>query len=140
MCCGVHYQVEFSQENRWQKPFERILSRARKKGGEFAGDVSTVVGVRVSPSVAFIDRSTGTAISVFTIPENGYPLVYLRYILGSIFILLLPGFNLIKALFPTREIDNVERTALSLGMSLALVPLVGLLLNYTPWGSIERYR
>ena len=31
----------------------------------------------------------------------------------------------------TREIDNVERTAFSIGMSLALVPLVGLLLNYT---------
>ena len=49
-------------------------------------------------------------------------------------VLFLPGFTLIKTLFPTREIDNIERTALSIGMSLALVPLVGLLLNYTPWG------
>ena len=40
----------------------------------------------------------------------------------------------IKTLFPTKEIDNIERTALSIGMSLALVPLIGLLLNYTPWG------
>ena len=45
-----------------------------------------------------------------------------------------PGYSLIKVLFPTREIDSIERTALSIGMSLALVPLVGLLLNYTPWG------
>ena len=30
--------------------------------------------------------------------------------------------------------DNIERVALSLGMSLALVPIVGLILNYTPWG------
>ena len=30
--------------------------------------------------------------------------------------------------------DTIERVALSLGMSLALVPIVGLILNYTPWG------
>jgi len=78
--------------------------------------------------------STATTLSVFTISENAYPYVILRYILGSIFVLFLPGFTLIKTLFPTREIDNIERTALSIGMSLALVPLVGLLLNYTPWG------
>jgi uncharacterized membrane protein len=28
----------------------------------------------------------------------------------------------------------VERVALSLGLSLAVVPLIGLVLNYTPWG------
>ncbi|MGQ9515561.1 MAG: DUF1616 domain-containing protein [Thermoproteota archaeon] len=33
-----------------------------------------------------------------------------------------------------RELDQIERFALSVGMSLALVPLVGLLLNYIPWG------
>jgi len=71
---------------------------------------------------------------VFTIPENAYPLVYARYLFGSIFVLFLPGYSLIKALFPTKEIDNIERTALSVGMSLALVPITGLLLNYTPWG------
>ena len=75
-----------------------------------------------------------TTISVFTISENSYPLIYIRYILGSIFILFLPGYSLIKTLFPTREIDDIERTALSIGTSLAIVPLVGLLLNYTSWG------
>ena len=81
-----------------------------------------------------ITISMATTISVFTIPENAIPYVYIRYVLGSVFVLLLPGYSLIKTLFPTREIDNIERTALSIGMSLALVPLVGLLLNYTPWG------
>jgi uncharacterized membrane protein len=81
-----------------------------------------------------IALSTATAISVFTIHEKAVPYIYIRYILGSIFVLLLPGYSLIKTLFPTKEIDNIERTALSIGMSLALVPLVGLLLNYTPWG------
>ena len=81
-----------------------------------------------------ITLSIATTISVFTIPENAIPYVYIRYVLGSVFVLLLPGYSLIKTLFPTKEIDNIERTALSIGMSLALVPLVGLLLNYTPWG------
>lgn len=54
-----------------------------------------------------------------------YPLVYARYVLGSIFVLWLPGYTPIKALFLTKEIDNIERIALSIGMSLALVPIPG---------------
>lgn len=83
----------------------------------------------------------GTLIAVFTIPENDFPLVYIRYALGITFILWLPGYAFIKALFPqhppitkSNELDGVVYTALSVGMSLALVPIVGLLLNYTPWG------
>lgn len=83
-----------------------------------------------------------TTATVFTVPENVGPLVYVRYILGTIFVLWLPGYSFIKALFPTGatnkkssgNIDSIERTALSIGLSLALVPIVGLLLNYTPWG------
>jgi uncharacterized membrane protein len=83
-----------------------------------------------------------TVIAVFTVPEDAYPLVYVRYVLGIIFVLWLPGYTFIKALFPTQvpiktsssNLDTIERVALSAGMSLALVPLVGLILNYTPWG------
>jgi hypothetical protein len=91
-----------------------------------------------------------TAIIVFTVPEDAFPLVYLRYVLGAIFILWLPGYAFIKALFPQtlpfargpahslgtieKNLDTIERIALSLGMSIALVPIVGLLLNYTAWG------
>jgi len=83
---------------------------------------------------ATIILAIATTTLVFTIPENAYPIVYARYVLGSVFVLLLPGYALIKALFPTKELDNIERTALSIGMSIALVPITGLLLNYTPWG------
>ncbi|MEM2868547.1 MAG: DUF1616 domain-containing protein [Candidatus Bathyarchaeia archaeon] len=82
-----------------------------------------------------VSLAVATAIAVFTIPENAYPIVYMRYVLGSIFVLWLPGYVLIKMLFPSRkDLDSIERIALSIGLSLALVPLVGLLLNYTPWG------
>lgn len=83
---------------------------------------------------ATIVLTIASIITVFTIPENAYPIVYLRYLLAIILILWLPGYSLTKALFPEKEMDNIERTALSIGMSLALVPLIGLILHYTPWG------
>lgn len=78
--------------------------------------------------------ATVASIMVFLIPENAFPFVYARYVLGSIFVLFLPGYSLIRALFGKKELDNIERLALSVGLSLALVPMAGLLLNYTPWG------
>jgi predicted Zn-ribbon and HTH transcriptional regulator len=83
---------------------------------------------------ATITIAIATVAAVFTIPENFYPWIYIRYALGTIFILWLPGYTFIKALFPEKNLDNIERIALSIGMSLALVPIVGLLLNYTPFG------
>ena len=58
-----------------------------------------------------------------------------RIVLGLIFILFLPGYALIAALFPSgKSIDWIERLALSFGLSIAVTPLIGLVLNYTPWG------
>lgn len=78
--------------------------------------------------------SLATTTAVFTIPEEAFPFVYARYILGSFFVLFLPGYCLVKALFPEKELDHIERVAISLGMSLILVPISGLVLNFTPWG------
>jgi hypothetical protein len=86
--------------------------------------------------------------AIFTIPADLQPYVFIRYVLGIIFILWLPGYTFIKALFPrpppskpatsltgtVQNLDAIERIALSIGLSLALVPITGLLLNYTPWG------
>jgi uncharacterized membrane protein len=73
-------------------------------------------------------------LSVTLIPDL-FPLNTLRWVLGSIFVLYLPGYTLLQFLFPKRsEFDALERFALSIGVSLAIVPLIGLLLNYTPWG------
>lgn len=107
----------------------------------------------------------------------------LRIVFGLPFLLFLPGYALVAALFPeegtsphalqddptaetggdgtetadegsladaeddaastgnflagtaeNRGIDGIERVALSFGLSIAVVPLVGLLLNFTPWG------
>ena len=73
-------------------------------------------------------------IAVTTIPDL-FPLNVVRWLLGSIFVLYLPGYTLLQFLFPKgSEIDALERFALIIGVSLAIVPLIGLVLNFTPWG------
>ena len=58
-----------------------------------------------------------------------------RIILGLPFILVFPGYTLIAALFPGKDdLDATWRIALSLALSIAVVPLIGLALNYSPWG------
>jgi len=82
----------------------------------------------------------------------------LRVVLGLPFVLFVPGYAFVAALFPeagespvTDEesdalaedtpnagdrsgIDGIERVALSFGLSIAVVPLIGLVLNFMPWG------
>jgi uncharacterized membrane protein len=59
----------------------------------------------------------------------------LRIILGLPFVLFFPGYALMVALFPSKtRISGIERVALSFGLSIAVVSLIGLILNYTPWG------
>jgi len=63
------------------------------------------------------------------------PSTSLRIALGLPFLLFLPGYTLTAALYPKKEgIDAIERLALNFGLSITLVPLIGLILNYTPWG------
>ncbi len=79
---------------------------------------------------------------VFILSESIYPWIYVRNVLGLIFILFLPGFAFIKALFPIKiyakssngNLEEIEHIALSIGMSIALVSTAGLLLYYSPWG------
>ena len=68
--------------------------------------------------------------SIILFPSN-----ILRIILGIPFLLFFPGYALAAALFTKgRGMDAVERVALSFGLSIAVVPLIGLILKYTPWG------
>ncbi len=60
---------------------------------------------------------------------------FVRSALGLAMVLFVPGYALIAALFPgKKDIDGIERMALSFGLSIAVSPLIGLGLNYTPWG------
>lgn len=59
----------------------------------------------------------------------------LRIVLGLLFVIFFPGYTLLSALFLKRDdLSGVERIALSFGLSIAVSALIGLVLNYTPWG------
>ena len=64
-----------------------------------------------------------------------FPYDALRITIGIPFVLFFPGYALMAALFPGREgMGGIERVALSFGLSIAVVALILLILNYTPWG------
>jgi uncharacterized membrane protein len=79
-------------------------------------------------------------IAIITITLILFPLVIFtsgaaRIVLGLCLVLFFPGYTLISALFPRKgDLSGIERVALSFGLSIAVVPLIGLILNYTPWG------
>jgi len=58
-----------------------------------------------------------------------------RVIFGLLFVLFFPGYTLLAALFPRKtSLDSLMRLALTMGISLALVVILLLILNFTPWG------
>ncbi len=59
----------------------------------------------------------------------------LRIAIGLPFVLFFPGYTLMCTLYPgKRDIDGIERMVLCLGLNVAIVPLIGLALNFTPFG------
>jgi uncharacterized membrane protein len=72
---------------------------------------------------------------IFTLVPSISEMMPVRVPVGLVMVLFLPGYALIAALFPRNDdLDGIERVALSFGLSIAVVPLIGLGLNYTPWG------
>ncbi|WP_458189225.1 DUF1616 domain-containing protein [Haladaptatus sp. NG-WS-4] len=80
-----------------------------------------------------------------------------RNLLGIAFVLFIPGYVFIAALFPEKgseesstnssngerdsilpqpgdRIESVERVVLSIGSSIVIITVTGLILNFTPWG------
>ena len=118
----------------------KAIERLEEKGLVYLEDTApnSVRDFLLSPrAMGFWLTTAVVALTLLTIGLNisSQPEVVLRYVFGSLFVLFIPGYALIQLLYYRREdLSDLERLALSLGLSLALVPLVGLILNYTPFG------
>ena len=87
--------------------------------------------IKVLNALLIIDILTAILVaSIFYFPSS-----VVNIILGIPILLFFPGYALLQALFVSNERrDSIELMALSIGMSIAVVALIGLGLNYTPWG------
>ena len=77
----------------------------------------------------------------FSVSESVYPWIYAKNVFGVIFVLFLPGYSFSKAFSlqshisaekSMRSLESIEQIALSIGLSIALASLTGLLLYYSP--------
>lgn len=75
------------------------------------------------------------ALILLLFPVVAFTTGVLRVVLGMLFVIFSPGYVLLSAIFPKRNgLSGIERVALSFGTSIAIVPLIGIILNFTPWG------
>lgn len=98
----------------------------------WSGDLLAVVALAWLPVVAlFVPQVAETAVHVAA---------------GVAAVVFAPGYALVAALHPDRgrgvsvenspgytNVDTLGRLALAVGLSIALVPLLGILLSFTPW-------
>ena len=80
--------------------------------------------------LVIIGLSICTTLATLTISEDSL-LLPARWVLGLIFCFFIPGYCLLGALFPSKEMDMVERFILSVGLSLAILPIIGIILSIT---------
>jgi hypothetical protein len=66
---------------------------------------------------------------VFLLP-NTEPWSYMRMITGAVFVLFIPGNALVQLLFAHRNIEQTEQMVLSVGLSIAIISIIGLMLKY----------
>jgi hypothetical protein len=116
-------QINFPFSTSSQQPYSSFGSYLKKAAYEYW----ILVGLTLA-----------TAAIVLTVGDFA-PLSYVRYGLGTLFVLGLPGFSLSKALWPNNKTKNVEafgldwplRIAFSIVLSISIVSIVGILLDYS---------
>jgi uncharacterized membrane protein len=60
--------------------------------------------------------------------------VAVRIFLGTVFVILVPGYALVNLLLGRTKINYLERLVLSIAASLAVITIIGLVLNSGPLG------
>jgi uncharacterized membrane protein len=75
-----------------------------------------------------------TMVTVYFVSGDS-PLFVIRYLLGFVFVIFLPGYCLVNILFTgMNRIDPVENVVLSVALSFGITGLVGLFLGLSPIG------
>ena len=82
-----------------------------------------------------------SAIAVLVISEVG-TLAYIRYVSASLLVLFLPGYALLRAISPSNDqtlgqpnnMYSILRLSLSIVLSIVIVSLLGLILDFSPLG------
>jgi len=72
-------------------------------------------------------------VTTYILPETGF-WTLIRIISGSVIVLLMPGYGLVGLLFPKKDLALVERIGLGVAVSLALMPILWLIMNYSQLG------
>jgi uncharacterized membrane protein len=78
--------------------------------------------------------TTINIISWYLIPEEESNFLWIRYIIGTLFIFIVPGASVAYFLKLDKTIGSLEKFIIIVIMSIAIAPAVGLVLNFTPWG------
>ena len=75
-----------------------------------------------------------TILAIVFIKTPGLRKTFVWNILGILLIVIIPGYTLIAALFPKKtNLDGIERTALSFGLSVVIAPLFFFVMKYSHW-------
>lgn len=88
-------------------------------------------GVRIGDGLIYLVIFNVIMIIVITFLSSGI----LRLVLVVPYLLFIPGYAIIVALFPRKgELSGLGRVVLSVGLSFVIVVLTGMFLNYTSFG------
>ncbi|ADY01247.1 hypothetical protein VMUT_1040 [Vulcanisaeta moutnovskia 768-28] len=75
-----------------------------------------------------------TYIAFASIYVNNLVINFIRYFVGAIFITFVLGYAVVEFVYPKGdEVSPLERFVLSLGLSITIIPIVGVILSYMPF-------
>ncbi|WP_416111534.1 DUF1616 domain-containing protein [Methanobacterium sp. MZD130B] len=132
------HEMVTSEEVPLKKEEEKTMPRDSESGDHLPDEDHEKSFPTYKPRNYYLDLIIIVVLTLLTVVFVLIPPLnksFIRTILGILLVLFIPGYSLIAALFPRwGDLDGIERAALSFGLSIAVTPLIGLALNYTPWG------
>ena len=89
---------------------------------------------RVRLYILIILFSILSTVLIVIIGDNSNMWIYFRQVVSIPFTFFFPGYVLVNNIYSVNEMGDVEKLALSISLSLIIVPSIGLLSNYMGLG------